>query len=205
MEITAWFQLALVCVLGAMSPGPSLAVVVRNTVSGGRFQGVMAGLGHGIGVGLYALVAVAGLAFLLAADPVVFRAANLAGSGVLAWIGIQLWRASFRPGETVGEKRGLRGVRGFAEGFAIAFLNPKIAVFFLALFSQFVRGEAGWMEKGVMALTAGAIDTSWYVLVALVLAGSGAVNWLRRRATLVDRAIGGVLLLIAAGLFLRNL
>ena len=206
MDFAAWSQIALVCLLGAMSPGPSLAVIVRNTTAGGRARGVMAGLGHGLGIGLYALAAVAGLAVLLASEPTLFHLANWAGAVFLAWIGVELWCASFGPREAAPDGQDVsHGARGFAEGFVVAFLNPKIAAFFLALFSQFIRPEAGWAEKGVMALTAGVVDTAWYVLVALVLAGSGAIDWLRQRAAAVDRVIGSVLLIIAAGLLVRNL
>ncbi|MDA0701795.1 MAG: LysE family translocator [Proteobacteria bacterium] len=205
MDLAAWLQIAAVCILGAMSPGPSLAVVLRNTVAGGRLQGVMAGIGHGIGVGFYALAAVTGLAALLAADPALFRVANWAGTGFLIWLGFRLWRSSFGPEKAARVPAPSRGARGFAEGFVIAFLNPKIAAFFLALFSQFIHAEAGWEEKGAMALMTGAIDMGWYVLVALVLAGTGGIDWLRRHAALVDRAIGSVLLIVAAGLLLREM
>ena len=190
--------------IGAMSPGPSLAVIIRNTMSGGRLQGVMASIGHGIGVGLYALAAVTGLALLIMAEPAISAFANWAGAGFLAWIGIRLWHASFRPGRQEVDTHSSRGARGFAEGFGIAFLNPKIAAFFLALFSQFIRPEAIWTEKGIMALTAGIIDAGWYVLVALALANNKAVAWLRQRSVLLDRVMGTVLLTIAAGLILRN-
>ena len=53
MNPEAWVALATVFVLGAMSPGPSRAVVLRNTMVGGRRQGVMTGIGHGIGFGIY--------------------------------------------------------------------------------------------------------------------------------------------------------
>ena len=61
MDFTQWSQLALICVLGAMSPGPSLAVILRNSVSGGRTQGIMSGIGHGLGITFYAVIAIAGL------------------------------------------------------------------------------------------------------------------------------------------------
>ena len=50
MDLPALIGVSLVCAMGAMSPGPSLAVVLRNTISGGRTQGVMTGIGHGIGL-----------------------------------------------------------------------------------------------------------------------------------------------------------
>ena len=53
MELKELIMLSFVCAMGAISPGPSLAVVIRNTISGGRFQGVMTGVGHGIGIGIY--------------------------------------------------------------------------------------------------------------------------------------------------------
>ena len=46
MNFTALLGMSIVCALGAMSPGPSLAVVLRNTISGGRTQGVLTGIGH---------------------------------------------------------------------------------------------------------------------------------------------------------------
>lgn len=93
-----------------------------------------------------------------------------------------------------------RDARGFAEGLAIAILNPKIAAFFLALFSPFA-GEAGtWGARVLVAATAGAIDTGWYLLVALALTGSGLFGRLRRNARLIDRVLGTLLLLVALGL-----
>ena len=61
----AWAALAVVFMLGAMSPGPSLAVILSNTISGGRRQGIATGLGHGIGFGIYAFLAALGLATAL--------------------------------------------------------------------------------------------------------------------------------------------
>ena len=65
MDAAAWISIASVCAAGAMSPGPSFAVVVRNTVAGGRIQGVLTGIGHGLGVGVYACGAVFGMAVVM--------------------------------------------------------------------------------------------------------------------------------------------
>jgi threonine/homoserine/homoserine lactone efflux protein len=57
MDINSLIMISLACAAGAISPGPSLIVVIRNTIAGGRKQGVMTAIGHGIGLGLYALIA----------------------------------------------------------------------------------------------------------------------------------------------------
>ena len=66
MDPGSWFAIAAVCATGAASPGPSLAVVVKNTVRGGRTQGVLTGIGHGIGVGIYSFGAVVGVSAIVA-------------------------------------------------------------------------------------------------------------------------------------------
>ena len=58
-------SIASICAMGAMSPGPSLAVVMKNTIAGGRVQGALTGIGHALGIGVYALIAVFGMAMVL--------------------------------------------------------------------------------------------------------------------------------------------
>lgn len=205
MQLATWATLASICIMGAASPGPSLGVVLGNTVSGGRAAGVATGLGHGIGVGIYAALAVAGLAVVITTSPTLFVALQVAGALFLAWLGVQMLRppkASGDEGDTVPQRS---PGQGFRQGFLVAFLNPKIAVFFLALFSQFVDPSATWLEKAGMGLMAGGIDAVWYVLVALVLSGTGLGPWLQARGRTFDRIMGVVLLLVAAGLGIRLL
>src|SRR6056297_690961 len=69
MPLSLWFSLAAVCAMGAMSPGPSLALVLRHTLGGGRLPGIAAALAHALGVGFYALLTVWGLGALIVRFP----------------------------------------------------------------------------------------------------------------------------------------
>ena len=93
--------------------------------------------------------------------------------------------------------RGAASASAARDGFLIAIMNPKIALFFLALFSQFVRPDAGMTEKAIMAATAGVIDALWYIIVAVVLSHSIILEWLRARACLLDRLFGLILIALA--------
>jgi threonine/homoserine/homoserine lactone efflux protein len=199
MELTVWLSVATICALGAMSPGPSLAVVVRNTVNGSRTAGVATALGHGAGVALYAFLTATGLAVLITSSPAVYDVIRWAGAAVLAYLGLKALLAPAGAAASLAPEgsRLAPGARGAREGFLIAFVNPKIAVFFLALFSQFVSPDAGWGEKGILTATAGGIDALWYALVALALSRSGVLERLRARATILDRVTGAVLLAFA--------
>ena len=86
MNFTALLGMSIVCALGAMSPGPSLAVVLRNTISGGRTQGVLTGIGHGIGFTIYAFLAVTGLSAILIANESAFSFLQWSGAAILLWL-----------------------------------------------------------------------------------------------------------------------
>lgn len=197
MELTSWLALAAICVMGAISPGPSLALIIRNTVQGGQGHGVATALGHGLGVGIYALITALGLSVLITQTPLLFDIIRYVGAAFLAWLGIKALLAKPASGAVEEESHGLRGRQGAFEGFMVAFLNPQLAIFFIALFSQFVHADTGWREGGIMMLTAGGIDAVWYVLVALVLSRGPVLAWLKAKSFVIDKLSGLVLLGLA--------
>jgi threonine/homoserine/homoserine lactone efflux protein len=87
----------------------------------------------------------------------------------------------------------------------ISFLNPKILVFLVAVFSQFIDPNMTSSDSIVMAIVAGLIDTVWYVLVATFLAGTSIIDKLRANSILVDRMIGSALLILAILLILKSI
>ena len=202
MDIKSLIGMSFVCAMGAISPGPSLAVVLRNTISGGRTQGVMTGIGHGIGLGIYAFIAVMGLSSLLLANKQIFNLLQWAGALVLIWLAFNM--ITYNQSDSSKEHEG-SGRRGFLEGFMIAFLNPKILVFMVAVFSQFINPDITNSGRFIMGIMAGVIDTTWYVLVAAVLAGTPIVDKLRVNAVIIDRSIGMVLLMLAILLIVKTL
>ena len=56
-----WIQFASICIVGAMSPGPSMALIIRNSIKYGRVSGLLSSIGHAIGIGIYAAISVVGL------------------------------------------------------------------------------------------------------------------------------------------------
>ena len=202
MDIESLLGMSFVCAMGAVSPGPSLVVVLRNTISGGRMQGIMTGIGHGLGLGIYAFIAVMGLSSLLLANKQLFNLLQVLGALVLIWLAFKLVA---HKKSNLSVKYEESGYRGFFEGFMIAFLNPKILVFLVAVFSQFLNTDINNSDRFFMAIIAGTIDTMWYVFVAAVLAGTTIVNKLRENAVIIDRLIGMVLFMISILLIVKTL
>ena len=64
MSLLIFLKIFAVCLLGAMSPGPSMVVVINNAIFKNRLNGILTSIGHGIGIGIYALFAVLGLSLI---------------------------------------------------------------------------------------------------------------------------------------------
>ncbi|OKH87524.1 LysE family translocator [Thalassospira sp. TSL5-1] len=205
MTFAAWLSVATICILGAMTPGPSLAVVLRHSVGQSRQAGFACALAHGAGVGFYAVMTMAGLGVLFQTMPVFREAVSILGALYLAWLALKAWRGAGSRARfaTEGPNRATADNIGHAarDGFMIAFLNPKIALFFLALFSQFVSADASWTAKIWLALTAAGIDCAWYCLVAIGLSHGAVLPWLQRNSGIIERLIAILFLVIAVRVF----
>lgn len=195
MTTAIWLTIASICLLGAMSPGPSLAVVLQQTIRGGRKTGLVAAITHGLGIGLYALLCISGIAVMITTSPLLFTTLQWLGAGYLVWIGIKGLRARAQTDEVLVNPP----TTGSAarDGFLVVFLNPKVAVFFIALFSQVIGSETSWLEKLVFAATAMFIDMGWYVIVALSFSNPRWLGRLQRHVVWLERAFGVVLIALA--------
>ncbi len=200
MDFQSIIILAFICASGAISPGPSLAVVIRNTIEGGRKQGILTGIGHGIGLTIYASIAVMGLSSIIIANQSFFVFIQILGALWLIYIGYLMIKSS-SSGFSNMQKKSIP--KGFLEGFMISFLNPKILVFFAAVFSQFIKNDINAFDKSVIVAIAGFIDTLWYVLVAVVLAKSSLLVKLKANSSLIDKIGGSILIGISLYIILK--
>ena len=203
MTIAIWLTVVSICLLGAMSPGPSLAVVLKQTLSGGRKTGLVAAITHGLGIGLYALLCISGIAVMITASPVLFKALQWAGAVYLVWLGIKGLRARAGDGTILADP----ATTGSAarDGFLIVFLNPKIAVFFIALFSQVIGSETSWLEKLAYAATALFIDMGWYMIVAWSFSNPRWLARLQQNVVWLERIFGVILIALAVRLLAGGL
>ena len=83
MELHLWLSLVVICILGALSPGPSLALVIKNTLSGGSNQGYATAISHGLGVALYAAITATGIGLLIVQSPLLFSVIKYAGAAFI--------------------------------------------------------------------------------------------------------------------------
>lgn len=205
MEFHLWLSLVAICIMGALSPGPSLAVVVKNTLFGGASQGYATAISHGFGVALYAAITAMGIGVLIVQSPLAFSLIQYAGAAFLLYLGIKALISkkqsiTLEQDNNTDEQNSQteKAINGWRDGFLIAFLNPKLAIFFLALFSQFVDAQAGMQQKIIMTATVGCIDALWYVIVTYLLSRGPVLEKLKRNSHIIDKITGSFLILLAA-------
>ena len=199
MELHLWLSFVVICIMGALSPGPSLALVIKNTLAGGTSQGYATAISHGLGVALYAAITATGIAVIIVQSPLIFSIIQYAGAAFLLYLGIKSLLSKkdnevFSEDNTANKSK----VNGWRDGFLIAFLNPKLAIFFLALFSQFLGEGASSEQKMIMTATVGSIDALWYCLVTFTLSRGNIISKLRENSHIVDKVTGSFLILLAA-------
>ena len=170
MTTILWIQLIITCSLGAVSPGPSLLLVVKNSVSYGKTNGIITGIAHGLGIFIYAILTILGVAFLYTKYPILINIISFILVLYLIYISYKLFYSEDEIDLKGNNKKKYN--QNFTDGFMIAFLNPKITIFFGALFSQFVNDNLTNVEKFQMAFAASFIDMIWYTFVSLIVGNS---------------------------------
>jgi len=198
IELSFWATVFTACLFGAMSPGPSLAVVINHTLATGRLAGSYAAISHGIGIGIYAMITAFGLSAVIEQNPVIFETTQFLGSLFLLYLGVKLIFASKKIEEiglaSVPSSSNMLAIR---DGLGIALINPKILLFFTALFSQFVQIESSFVDKIILAIIAGGVDTLWYLLVVTIVSQSGSMARYQRASGFFDKIFGVLLVFIA--------
>lgn len=201
-----WAGLTLVFTLGAMSPGPSLAVVLRNTLAGGRQQGIMTGIGHGIGFGIYAFLAALGIATALSIHDSTEIILKTGGVVILVWLGYIFIKSAGEGPRNDSQENDLipQNRQGFIQGFLIALLNPKILAWMLALYTPFIEADVDIQTLLGMGFLGMVIDGTWYVTVATVLTTGDRVLKLKSISHIID-GLMGILMFIFAILLITGI
>ena len=193
-----WGALIIICIAGALSPGPSLLVIISIATRYGTLAGILGATGHGLAIFVYAITTAFGVRWLSSAANQLFFYVQILGALLLLWMGLSMLISASKA-SPVSENSYVPRKLGFAfsDGFLIGILNPKIAAFFASLFSQFVIPSQPLSTSIVMATTASLIDIAAYSLAALV-ANTILVKHLFLNYARVRDCIFGLLLLLLA-------
>jgi threonine/homoserine/homoserine lactone efflux protein len=192
-----------IAALLTITPGAGTAMVVRSALRGGWRAAVLTIAGNSVGVVVWALLSVLGISALVAASEVAFLVLKLTGAVVLVWLGAQsllrAGRADRAPVTPVVRRR------AFRDGLLTSITNPKLAVFFVALFPQFVDDRAAVLPTTLlMAALIVVFDFAWYSGLAVLVSRAKREVMRTRVARWVERTTGAVLIALGARVALEQ-
>ena len=200
MTVILFTQIVFVCLLGAMSPGPSMVVVVNNAIFKNKFNGILTALGHGFGIGIYALFAVIGISLVIETNLMVFNTIKILSIIFLLYLGIQSFFKETALNFDQNKMEG--GGISFLEGLSIAMLNPKIFIWFIAIYSQFISIKNDIFLNISLILIASLVDALWYVFLVNLVTYRSVLNLIKNKIKQIQRSIGVLFIIISIILFI---
>lgn len=190
-----WLSLALICWLGAATPGPSLVVILRISLAKGIRSGLLASWSHALAIGFYAFLSLLFYSALQATSSLWFITLVVLGQVWLLWLGSTLLWHLWTPPTNRHPAPTKRFSEHWSQGLFIGLLNPKIWLFFTAIFSPFIANvEASLVSLALLPLI---IDGLWYSLIACAVNRPQWADLLNRSERIRDTVLGLVLVIFA--------
>ena len=188
MSLVTFVQVFTVCLLGAMSPGPSMALVINNAIFKGRHIGILTAIGHGIGIAVYATFAVLGIGLIIKTNILIFNSLKVLSIIFLIFIGVK----TILNNEQLNlEKKDIKeNTIAFMQGFSISILNPKILIWFIAIYSQFMSTDNDFLFNIYLVSIAGIIDACWYIVLTLTITTSPVLNFFQTKENIIQKIQG---------------
>jgi threonine/homoserine/homoserine lactone efflux protein len=213
--MSSWPSFLLVAVVVSLTPGPATATVIRMSARSGRRTALAAVGGNSVGVLLWATLSAVGVSSLILASRVAYDVLKLGGALVLVTLGVRsllharksaveasALAADAEAAGSAGRGRGLAA--GWRAGVLTGVANPKLAVFFIALFPQFLDPDAPVLPWALlMGLVVVAVDVVWFSTLAIAVDRAGALLAPRVSAWM-ERVAGGVMVALGTRLAVES-
>lgn len=151
-----------------LTPGPNMAYLAALTLGAGRRAGLAALAGVALGLALIGVAAAAGLAALVAASPMVWNALRWAGGLYMLYLAWETWRGEAETSPAQTRSFSDSGIRYFSRGLITNILNPKAALFYVAIVPRFLPKQGATLIDG-LALTGISVAVATAVHLAIVL------------------------------------
>ena len=199
MEFETFIKVFLVCSLGAMSPGPSWVLIINNALFQGKISGYITSIGHGLGIATYALIANLSIGFIIQSNIFFFNIIKIFSIIFLIYLGYKSLTATTI---NIQEKKLTVKFQSFLEGFSLAILNPKVLIWFIAIYSQFMSPNNELVFNIILIVTAGIVDMSWYCLLVFIVVTAGLLPIIQDKILIFQRTIGSIFIAIGLALFI---
>lgn len=174
MALSEIIAFAFVASLLVMSPGPNGVLIAKTVPTSGRAAGFANVAGFVTGFYLHGAMAILGLSIILVQSATAFAIVKYLGATYLCWIGVKALVSAWQGFETTGEEtpgdRRRTWSKAYVEGLLTNALNPKVSMFYLAAFPQFITlGETTATASFMLVFIHSMINAIWFGAMVLLM------------------------------------
>ncbi len=163
---TLLYSFILTCLIIELTPGPNMAYLAILSLREGRISGFMATIGIAFGLLFVGILSAIGVGTLISSSPFLYQSLRILGVCYLFWLAWDGWQLEKEtsPGKT---NRKESNTKFFRRGFIVNVLNPKAAVFFIAILPQFITTTSNTISQALV-LTAIYVTVATTIHIAIV-------------------------------------
>jgi RhtB (resistance to homoserine/threonine) family protein len=196
--LTEFLLVASVHALAVASPGPDFAIVLHQSINRGRRAALLTSAGIASGIFFHVSYCLFGLGWLLQQYPSATEVVKYAGAAYLAWLGLKMLLAK-KAADNGGGADADNGAAGGAywRGLWVNVLNPKVALFFVALFTTVVDPATPLGRKAFYGVWMAAVTAGWFSCVSFFFTNEHVRRAFLRSGRWFDRVMGALLLFLA--------
>ena len=187
---------ALIHILGAMSPGPDFVLITRNSLMYSRKTGIYSAVGLGLGILVHVAYSLIGIGVIISQSIVLFHVIKFLGAAYLIYLGYK--SLTSKPSNlTVNTAEATRDIsewQAIKIGFLTNVLNPKVTLFFLSLFTLVINPQTPFGVKVFMGVEMAIVTFLWFAFVAYVVSHDLVKSRVSKIQHFAERFIGVVLI-----------
>ena len=206
--IAQFFTIGLLMLLTAMLPGPDFAIVAKNTLMYSRRSGLFTTLGIGFAVIVHITYCSLGLAVIITNSSFLFNIIKYGGACYLIYLGITSVLTKQNDHSVMSSKKTnkseLSNRISFQQGFLCNLLNPKVMLFFLALFTVIIKPETSSISLIAYAVEMVAVVVLWFYVLIFILSHATMTRLLQRLEKYIAKSLGLLLIIFGVTLTIIN-
>jgi RhtB (resistance to homoserine/threonine) family protein len=200
-HLSSLLLVGTVSLVAAISPGPDFLIVVRNSLVYSRKAGFWTSFGVACGLLFHLAYTLVGIGVLIAESELCYNLIKYAGVAYLFYLGITSLVASFksRSSESIDytkSEQPLKSFAAFKQGFLTNVLNPKCALFFVSLFSQFITPATPVLLRFEYVFVNWAVTLGWFLFLTYLITAKLFAAKVHQARKSIDGVMGGVLVLL---------
>lgn len=198
--LVEYLSLMAVFGIGAISPGPDFAMVLRQSIAHGREAAIFTSAGIASAILVHGTYTLLGIGLLVSQSLLLFSLLKLVGAAYLIWLGIGALRAPAPKAPDnldAPSRRDMPPMKAYRIGFLTNLLNPKAVLFFLSLFTTLVSAHTALSAKAFYVGSMSVMLFCWFALVSVFFTTPRIRNGFYRMGQWFNRATGIALIFLA--------